>query len=176
MVSPSPILVLDAGPLITLAYADRLDALQAPGWPVHIVDMVLHEVTRNHTPTSGAIANFVAEHKLPVTSTEVYKRHQNRVAAARTGPTPRKAGLGESAIQEYMLHLDMEETNVSPVFLFEDHKIAQTNFHLPEQTHRVSTRAFLIFLEEKGWIDSAVDIEHAAIRNGRNFSRLRFPL
>jgi len=34
-----PILVPDAGPLITLAYADRLDLLQRPGWPVHAVDM-----------------------------------------------------------------------------------------------------------------------------------------
>ena len=59
-----PILVPDAGPLITLAYAGRLDLLQWPGWPVHAVDMVLHEVTRNQTPTSEVIAAFVKEHAL----------------------------------------------------------------------------------------------------------------
>jgi len=59
-----PILAPDAGPLITLAYADRLDLLQRPGWPVDAVDMVLHEVTRNQTPTSEVIAAFVKEHAL----------------------------------------------------------------------------------------------------------------
>ena len=38
-----------------------------------------------------------------------------------------------------------------------------------------STRAFLIFLEEKAWIASAAAVEREAIRNGRQFSVLRFP-
>jgi hypothetical protein len=46
MPSPKQIALLpDAGPLITLAYADALDVLLKPGWIVMIVDMVLHEVT-----------------------------------------------------------------------------------------------------------------------------------
>lgn len=175
MLPVTPILVPDAGPLITLAYASRPDVLLAPGWSVHMVDMVLHEVTRNHTLTSEAIAAFVEECKLSVISTEVYRRYQKQLAAAGTGPAPRKMGLGKLAIQEYMIHLDTEEADISAVFLFEDHKIAQTCFHLPERAHRVSTRAFLIFLEEKGWIESAADVERAAIRNGRNFSQIRFP-
>jgi hypothetical protein len=39
----------------------------------------------------------------------------------------------------------------------------------------VSTRAFLIFLEGKGWLASAAEVEQAAIRAGRSFSRQRFP-
>jgi len=58
-----PILVPDAGPLITFAYAGRLDLRQRPGWPVPVVDRVLHEVTRNPTPTSTAISAFVKEHR-----------------------------------------------------------------------------------------------------------------
>ena len=45
-------LLPDAGPLITLAYANALDVLFKPGWRVAVVDMVLHEVTRSQTPTS----------------------------------------------------------------------------------------------------------------------------
>jgi hypothetical protein len=48
-----PVVLPDAGPLITPAYADALDLLLTPGWPVLLVDMVLHEVTRNATPTSA---------------------------------------------------------------------------------------------------------------------------
>ena len=172
-----PILVPDAGPLITLAYAGRLDLLQRPGWPVHAVDMVLHELTRNQTSTSEAIAAFVKEQALTVVTTEVWRRYQQRLADAATGNgvPPRKGGLGELAIQEYMTRLGLEEPAVSAVFLFEDHKIARASFHLPDSVRRVSTRAYLYFLEERGWIASAEEIERRAIQNGRDFSRIRFP-
>ena len=39
-----------------------------------------------------------------------------------------------------------------PVFLFEDHKIARASFLVPDNCRKVSTRAFLIFLEQKGWL------------------------
>lgn len=172
-----PILVPDAGPLITLAYAGRLDLLQQPGWPVHVMDMVLHELTRNQTPTSEAIGAFVKEQALTVVTTQVWRRYQQRLtdAAAGHGLPPRKAGLGELAIQEYMTRLGLEEPAVSAVFLFEDYKIARASFHLPDSVRRVSTRAYLYFLEERGWIASAEEIERRAIQNGRDFSRIRFP-
>jgi len=59
-------LLPDAGPLISLAYADALDVLFKPGWRVMLVDMVLHEVTRNQTPTSNKLAAWVASTQIPV--------------------------------------------------------------------------------------------------------------
>lgn len=173
----SPILAPDAGSLITLAYADRLDLLLRPGWPVHIVDMVRFEVTRTLTPTSALIAAFIDERRLPVVVTQVWQRYQQRLAEtqANQDPPPRKTGLGELAIQEYMIRLGLEEPPSPAVFLFEDHKIARGSFHLPDNVRRVSTRAFLLFLEEQGWISSAADVERDAIKNGRRFSRIRFP-
>ena len=35
------------------------------------------------------------------------------------------------------------------VFLFEDHKIARDSFVLPDNCRKVSTRAWLLFLEQK---------------------------
>ena len=62
----APVVLLpDAGPLITLAYADALDLLFKPGWPVVLVDMVLHEVTRNRTPTSEKLGQWAVASKLP---------------------------------------------------------------------------------------------------------------
>lgn len=168
------VLAPDAGPLITLAYARRLDALLLAGWAVHLVDMVLHEVTRNPTPTSAAIENFVSENRLPVLETEVFSRYRQQQASAN-GQPPRKAGLGEMAIQEYMGRLGMDQPPTVAVFLFEDHKIAQTNFYLPDNVRRVSTRAYLQYLEQKGAISSAAEIERAAVQNGRAFSQIRFP-
>ena len=40
MVNTPVILLSDAGPLITLAYADALDVLLLPGWSVQMVDTV----------------------------------------------------------------------------------------------------------------------------------------
>jgi len=53
--------------------------------------------------------------------------------------------------------------------------ITRASFLLPDCCRKVSTRAWLWFLEGQGWIDSAADTERAAITNGRSFSRLRFP-
>lgn len=55
-------------------------------------------------------------------------------------------------------------------------QISGTSFRLPANCRKVSTRAFLLFLEQKGWIESATDIERRrTILAGRAFSRLRFP-
>ncbi|MFT5340071.1 MAG: hypothetical protein ACI9IO_001825 [Cyanobium sp.] len=148
----APVLIPDAGPWITLAYADGLDLLLKPGWPVAMVDMVLEELTRSQTPTSQQIGAWVKDQCIPVWSTEVCRR-----AAGR-----RQRNVGEMAIQETMQALAMEDPPRRGVFLFEDHKIAPA--------------PFLLFQERGGWLDSAVAIERRAIEAGRQFSRLRFPL
>ncbi len=48
------------------------------------------------------------------------------------------------------------------IFLFEDHKIARASFLLPDNCRKVSTRAFLLFLEQQGLIHSAADGERRA--------------
>jgi hypothetical protein len=174
MTVKTPILLLpDAGPLITLAYADALDVLFKPGWAVQIVDMVLHEVTRNKTPTSQAIAAWVEENKIQILPTKIFQHYQQ--AQTVYAQIPRKSNLGELAIQEVMTHLVLINPPPIGVFLFEDHKIASSGFVLPENCRKVSTRAFLTFLEQKGWLASAAELERKAIQSGRNFSQLRFP-
>ena len=168
-----PVLLPDSGPLITLAYADALDLLFKPGWQVALVDMVLHELTRNDTPTSARLAQWAQDRKLPVYTTRTYRQHaQAQAASARAAPT---ADLGELAIQEVMNDLALANPPGTGVFLFEDHKIARASFLLPQSCRKVSTRAFLIFLEEKGWLDSAAAVERRAILAGRAFSMKRFP-
>jgi hypothetical protein len=137
-----------------------------------MVDMVLHEVTRNQTPTSQRIAAWIRQQRLTARETHVFERYQQALAA---GETPRKANLGERAIQEVMTDFALLAHPPVGVFLFEDHKIARASFLLPEQCHKISTRTFLQFLEEKDWIGSAAEIERKAVQAGRVFSRLRFP-
>jgi len=166
-------LLPDAGPLITLAYADALDLLFKPGWPVVLVDMVLHELTRNQTPTSERLAQWADTGQVSVRTTRTFQHHRQTLvtnpAAART------ANLGELAIQETMNDFALDQPQQTGVFLFEDHKIARASFFLPDNCRKVSTRAYLLFLEQQGWLESAADIERHAIQAGRSFSRLRFP-
>jgi hypothetical protein len=171
--STKVLLLPDAGPLITLAYAQSLDLLFKPGWALRIVDMVLEEVTRNQTPTSRAISNWVDVNGLQILPTRTLA-HLKQMQSSGAAP-PRKSNLGELAIQEAMNELALCDPPLSGVFLFEDHKIARTSFLLPAQCRKVSTRAFLLFLEQKGWLDSAAEVERLAILNGRTFSKLRFP-
>lgn len=173
---PPVALYPDAGPLITLAYAGAMDTLLKPGWVVRIVDMVLHEVTRNLTPSSEAIRGWVTAHTPEIVTTRTFQTFLAVQAdAPQASASVRKANLGELAIQEAMHAMALEEPARTGVFLFEDHKIARASFLVPENCRKVSTRAYLQFLEGKGWIDSAAEIERAAISAGRQFSRLRFP-
>lgn len=177
MIEPLEIVLLpDAGPLITLAYADALDVLFKPGWSVVLVDMVLHEVTRHQTPTSQKLAQWAKVHQLPILSTQIYKRYS--LVLSSSAKAPRKSNLGELAIQEAMNNFVFQTPPKTGVFLFEDHKIARASFVVPDNCRKVSTRAFLLFLEQKGWLDpsmSAPEIERRAIQAGRAFSSLRFP-
>ncbi len=167
------VLLPDAGPLITLAYADALDLLVKPGWPIVLVDMVLHEVTRNQTPTSDTIAHWAKANTLPIRTTRIFQHHQQ--ALASDPAAAHTAHLGELAIQETMNDFALDQPSKTGVFLFEDHKIARASFLLPDNCRKISTRAFLLFLEQQGWLESAAEIELRAILAGRNFSRLRFP-
>ena len=81
MVQPSDIALLpDAGPLITLAYADALDVLTLPGWQVRVVDMVQHEVTRNQTPTSKKLAKWLKRKPVQIVSTQTFRIHAQAVS------------------------------------------------------------------------------------------------
>ena len=173
MAIPRDIALLpDAGPLITLAYAGALDLLFKPGWSVTLVDMVLHELTRSQTPTSAAIAAWTASNSLPVLPTRVF-RHFQQTRSENSAPKTRN--LGETAVQEIMNEFAIMAPPRIGVFLFEDHRIARASFLVPDNCRKVSTRAFLSFLEHKGWLRSAAEIERRAIQAGRAFSQLRFP-
>jgi len=158
----------DAGPLIALAYADALDVLQKPAWTGILVDMVLHEVTRNATPTGDRLSAWAAEAHLPILQTNTFAHYR------QASPPPPGNNLGVLAIQEVMNQFALQVPPGVGVFLFEDHRIARSSFLVPANCRKLSTRAYLL-LEQKGWIASAAEIERRAQQAGRAPSALRFP-
>ena len=98
----------DAGPLITLAYADALDLLLKPGWRVTIVDMVFHELTRQPSPARQKLCDWVQHHAIDLLPTQVLAQHQ----LAPPDAPPRKAHLGEFAIQEAMNQIALAQARI----------------------------------------------------------------
>ncbi|MBK6636347.1 MAG: hypothetical protein IPG34_00975 [Rhodocyclaceae bacterium] len=84
-------LLPDAGPLITLAYADALDLLLKPGWTVMLVDMVQHEVTRHTTPTSEKLSRWIKANRVSVRTTKTFQHYQlARASRSLRPPSPRQ--------------------------------------------------------------------------------------
>jgi hypothetical protein len=54
-------------------------------------------------------------------------------------------------------------------------EIARASFLLPDIRRKASTRAFLLFLEQQGLLESTAEIERRAILAERHFSQIRFP-
>lgn len=164
------LIIPDAGPLITLAYASRLDLLLATQAKVVVIDMVKIELTRHLTKTSQLIIDFISNNAIDIVETDIGRE------AARQGIDFKKSHAGERATQDYLFDFYDENNGVHSeekfaLLLFEDHKVSGTGFVLPENVYVISTRAFLARLEALKLIPSAQEISNAAVTAGRNFSQ-----
>ena len=118
---------------------------------------MLHQVTRNATPTSNKIAQWVALKAVEIVRTRNYGQYQ--AAKLKTGTKPRTANLSELAMQEVMHYMALTQPDTVDVFLFEDHKIARASLLVPDNCRKISTRVWLQFLQDKCWIASAAQME-----------------
>jgi hypothetical protein len=161
------LVVPDAGPLISLGRADRLDLLLLLGLPVWIVDQVLHEAAGDpRFADAGRVAGFVRDHPETV---HIFATAVGGMAAAQRAAGPRRQpGLGEAAIAEFLARLEEVAAPDDPVLLlYEDGDIRQARFILPPNVHLVSTRALLLGLERRGRIASAEAVWQEILAGGR---------
>ena len=100
-----------------------------------------------------------------------FKTAVGEAAAARrtAGETGRQKGQGEAAIAELLARLDeITRTPDDPVLLlYEDSDVVTKRFVLPGNVHLLSTKAFLIGLERRGFIASAEEVWAAIEAAGR---------
>lgn len=164
------IAIIDAGPLKTLAYADGLDLLLAPGIPVHISDMVICEL-RNGTQFNGNVKalKFIDEN-------------------LGSGIEEIKTGVPEIAIKLKELNEDPGDVSIRRIIdryeeevdteyallVSEDDKFMRTaDPH--GNTYMMTTRPFLLELEKRGVIKDAeslmADAEENAIEAGEGPGR-----
>jgi hypothetical protein len=169
------LLVLDTGPLITLAAADSLDYLLYPGVPVFVPDAVFHEATaRVDALGAGSIAAWAQLHleAVRLVPTQAYA---DLMALRTLDPGRRIRDLGERAALEAIRDAIVLGPQERAVLLTEDDRVVRgTAIIAPEDRERVipmTTRDFLLALELAGRINSAEAVYARAEAAGRTVSR-----
>lgn len=170
------LIVMDTGPLITLAAADSLNYLLYPDVPVYIPDAVLYEATiKSGSLGSEAIASWV-QASLDRIHLVLTKAFVGFELAREQDPAFRQRDLGEQAALEtirYAIKLGPAER---AVLITEDDRVIRGSvIVLPEDRERlitITTRDFLLGLEAAGRINSADEVYRLAEDAGRQASRL----
>jgi hypothetical protein len=167
------LLIVDAGPLITLAAARSLDYLLYANGAVIIPDAVFFEATRDASRLGARMivewvnANLDRVHIAPTNVFASFTRDYE------TGGIERQLDLGEHAAIEYARHHVHLESDERAVLLSEDRKVTGLRLAREEASRAIiiTVRDFLITLERIGRINSADAVYDAVVEAGRAPSR-----
>lgn len=167
------IVIVDTGPLKTLAYGEALDLLLAPGIPVYISDMVIDELKNGVQYAGNQIAlAFVDQHLgngVDVAETGVPEIF-NRLNELGVDP-------GDESIRRIINRYEDETDGEYALLVSEDDKFMRTAD--PQgHTYMMTTRPFLQELEQRNIIEDAEAImimaEENAIAAGETPGRGQF--
>jgi hypothetical protein len=163
---PVDLVVVDSGPLISLALAGELDLLKSFRRPIRILDVVKAECTRfREKPGANELASWFAvneesQYKTMRTPGHL-QRYRDAVALEEAGATDRPSeGIGDEAITWYITNVaKIEKGNDVVLVLLEDAGFGDGPLlrQTPEVT-ALSTRAFLRTLQNYGLIASADEV------------------
>jgi hypothetical protein len=164
------LIVTDAGPLITLAVADALDALLLPGIRVVVPDIVYFEVTRQlGKPGAQAVVDWVAAKGARVDIAETEEFAEFRVLLAVDALRHKSSrNRGEPAVEVLVREFDAGAE--AAILLFEDSGLKKANFlgRIPDNVLLKSTSSYLYGLERRKLVpDAQQKLERAvAVRGG----------
>jgi hypothetical protein len=169
------LIVMDTGPLITLAAADSLDYLLYPGVPVYLPDAVLYEATRDSAALGATeILDWAQKNSEQVRtiSTEVFF---NYIESRAADPTRREKDLGERAAIEAIhdgIHLGRDER---AILVTEDDRVLRRvlviEAELTSKMIPITTRDLLEEMERLNRINSVDEVYRRAADAGRSASR-----
>lgn len=169
------ILIMDTGPLITLAVSESLDYLFLPGLPVIIPDAILYEATIK-TSALGAdeIVGWTQTNaaRVQVISTQILAAHLDRLSTGFEG----LPDLGERAALEVARYTPYLADGEQALLLTEDDRLIRGNFIALDDEERVipmTTYDFLDGLERAQLINSIDAVYARASDAGRLASKRR---
>ena len=163
------LVIPDAGPLISLGRADRLDLLLRLDVPIFLVDQVVFEATHSrHHQDAAQIRVFIQAHAEQVRVVTTFVGAA-AAAARQQKPEARPRGLGEAAIAEFYSRIDeFIDPNRPVLVLFEDSDIRRITALVRGNVHLLSTWGLLMGMEEVGLIEFAAGVWEAINRSGRH--------
>ena len=160
----TPVVVVpDMSPLIHLAAAGHLTLLQEFGRVV-VMDIVAYEASDNlGKPWARDVAAWLAEGQTPGTNqpVEVVKTEIGEAyrLARQANPGFKMQNAGENAIRDWLVET-LPEIGGPALVIYEDKRMPRLiqREHLEEVVVVATTRAVLMFAEERGLIPSAEDV------------------
>ena len=172
---PIDLVVVDSGPLISLALAGRLDLLKVFRQPIRVLDVAKAECVRfRDKPGANELAAwFVDEEARSYATIETpghLKRYREAIAKEDAGDTSRPSeGIGDEAITWYVTNIStLEKDRNVLLVLMEDAEFGDGSLRSqnPEVTV-LSTRAFLQTLQNYGLVESAEAVIAEIAANAR---------
>ena len=169
------LVVMDTGPLITLAVANTLDYLLYPGVPVYLPDAVLYEATRDASALGASEILIWAQANAEWVHTLSTQAFFNYVQSREANPGWREKDLGERAAIEAIhdgVHLASGER---AILITEDDRVLRRVLVIEAELTRrmipITTMDFLVGMESAGRINSAEEVYRRAEDAGRLASR-----
>jgi hypothetical protein len=162
------LIVTDASPLITLAAADSLSCLTAPGIPLTIPDMVYFEAVRFPQKLGASeLVDWMQQNAglVRIEPTQVFAEFQKLLAV---DPETKSRGRGEQAALEVLDQHALRRPGEETLLLFEDSDVTRKRFVLPQEAHPITTADLLDALQAAGVIPSAAAVLQNAVARGRS--------
>ena len=159
----------DAGPLISLATADRLDLLDLFAVPLATLDVVKAECLFKDWEGRQSLERWFGrnEDRIEIIASPIMATYASAIERVRDGSDPSATrGLGDAAISWYVANAPFTRPrHTTTLVLTEDAAFGDSR--LRRDVHVLSTRAFLQTLENLDVIDSARRILDDIERGGR---------
>lgn len=173
---PVDLIIPDAGPLISLAHAGRLDLIDVFNRPIAVVDVVRLECLKKPESPDHSVMKAWFEAKsnaIRIIDTPLRPVYEQALHDENSGRNSRATrGLGDAAYGWLLPNLDMVATRGAvPLVLTEDRNLSVTLAD-HKVAHILSTRAWLTGLQNAGVIASAAEVIAEIGRHGRNVSAL----
>ncbi len=144
------IVIVDTGPLKTLAYADSLELLLAPGIPVHISDMVICELRNGQQFLSNIKALEFIESNMNNGLDEI----ETGVPQIAEELRKLRVDPGDESIRRIIDRFEDDSDWEYALLVSEDEKFMRTA-DPKGHTYIMTTRPFLQELERRGMVDDA---------------------
>ena len=168
MASAVTLVIPDAGPLISLATADRLDLLDKFAIPISVLDVVKAECLFKEWPGRDNLERWFGlnDRRIEIIPSPILSVYAQATRGEQSKREEATRGLGDAAIAWFIANVPAHERqNRTMLVLTEDAAFGDSR--LGRDVHILSTRSFLKTLQNLEIIGSARAIIEDIERSGR---------